>query len=68
MTKALCVIYQIVGNFILNKKVLVNRHNWSDGFEVILKRVLFVEKKMAAGRDLEFDKLILRAQLFPPGS
>ena len=68
VTEALCVVYQIVGNLILNKKVMVNGHNWSDSFGVILKRVLFVEKKMAAGRHLEFDKLVPRAQLFPPGS
>jgi hypothetical protein len=56
VTEALCVIHQIVGNLILNNS------------GVILKRVLFVEKKMAAGRHLEFDKLVPRAQLCPPGS
>ena len=52
----------------MNRKVVMKEYNWSDGFGVILKRMLFVEKKMAAGRHLEFDTLDPRAQLFPSGS
>ena len=52
----------------MNRKVVMKEYNWSDGFGVILKRTLFVEKKMAAGRHLEFDTLVPRAQLCPPGS
>ena len=52
----------------MNRKVVMKQHNCSDGFGVILKRMLFVEKKKAAGRHLEFDTLVPRAQLCPPGS
>ena len=65
VTEALCVIYQILWNLIMNREVGMKQHNWSDGFGVILKRMLFVEKEMAAGRHLEFDTLVPRAQLCP---
>ena len=41
VTEILSVIYQIVGNLIMNRKVVMKQHNWSDGLGVILKRMLF---------------------------
>ena len=42
VTEALCVTYQILWNLIMNRKVVMKQHNWSDGLGVILKRLLFV--------------------------
>ena len=41
VTGTLCVIYQTFWFLILNIKVLLNLHDWSNGFGVILKKVLF---------------------------
>ena len=46
-----------------SKLTQLERRFWS-----YFEKVLFVEKKMAAGRHLEFDKLVPRALLCPSGS